>query len=274
MSLRISIYALRLTIVVGRVVLWFTFTSGAVDVHISPDYVWLFAFAFMITLHTMFDAAYVAACTANFGADARFDDAFHVFITLLDMQMARAIRLTVAGDHDEARATQYAHITLFTIQNMVEDLEIAKKLCETTVPLRLSRQRPPQLPVIATDRTLAANIIDMMIDCINHNLRKKLDVELYMLNVGILLRLVTFLSKARIRLTYHWSELWRSLLSFVRFLTVYADDLKPLYRINTLIHTLVNLITLSLTQGESFLPDSSSYDDISYKLVEFFLKAI
>ncbi|THY62382.1 DUF1741-domain-containing protein [Aureobasidium pullulans] len=167
------------------------------------------------------------------------------------------------------RATQYAHITLFTIQNMVEDLEIAKKLCETTVPLRLSRQRPPQLPVIATDRTLAANIIDMMIDCINHNLRKKLDVELYMLNVGILLRLVTFLSKARIRLTYHWSELWRSLLSFVRFLTVYADDLKPLYRINTLIHTLVNLITLSLTQGESFLPDSSSYDDISYKLVEF-----
>lgn len=99
------------------------------------------------------------------------------------------------------RATQYAHITLFTIQNMVEDLEIAKKLCETTVPLRLSRQRPPQLPVIATDRTLAANIIDMMIDCINHNLRKKLDVELYMLNVGILLRLVTFLSKARIRLS-------------------------------------------------------------------------
>lgn len=102
MSLRISIYALRLTIVVGRVVLWFTFTSGAVDVHISPDYVWLFAFAFMITLHTMYDAAYVAACTANFGADARFDDAFHVFITLLDMQMARAIRLTVTGDHDEA----------------------------------------------------------------------------------------------------------------------------------------------------------------------------
>ncbi|THW36501.1 hypothetical protein D6D25_05089 [Aureobasidium pullulans] len=102
MSLRISIYALRLTIVVGRVVLWFTFTSGVVDVHISPDYVWLFAFAFMITLHTIYDAAYVAACTANFGADGRFDDAFHVFITLLDMQMARAIRLTVMGDHDEA----------------------------------------------------------------------------------------------------------------------------------------------------------------------------
>jgi hypothetical protein len=99
------------------------------------------------------------------------------------------------------RATQYAHLTLFTIQNLVEDLDIVRKLCETTVPLRLSRQRPPQLPLVTTDRTLAANIIDVMIDSINHNLRKKLDVELYMLNVGILLRLITFLSKARIRLS-------------------------------------------------------------------------
>jgi hypothetical protein len=99
------------------------------------------------------------------------------------------------------RATQYAHLTLFTIQNLVEDLDIVRKLCETTVPLRLSRQRPPHLPLVTTDRTLAANIIDVMIDSINHNLRKKLDVELYMLNVGILLRLITFLSKARIRLS-------------------------------------------------------------------------
>ncbi|KAI5252046.1 DUF1741-domain-containing protein [Aureobasidium subglaciale] len=167
------------------------------------------------------------------------------------------------------RATQYAHLTLFTIQNLVEDLDIAKKICETTVPVRLSRQRPPQLPMVTSDRTLAANIIDIMIDSVNHNLRKKLDVELYRLNVGIILRLVTFLSKARIRLTYHWSELWRSLLSFVRFLTVYADDLRSLYHMDSLIHALVNLLCLSLTQGECFLPDTASYDDISYKLVEF-----
>lgn len=76
-----------------------------------------------------------------------------------------------------------------------------RKLCETTVPVRLSRQRPPQLPLVTTDRTIAANVIDVMIDSINHNLRKKLDVELYMLNVGILLRLITFLGKARIRLS-------------------------------------------------------------------------
>ena len=99
------------------------------------------------------------------------------------------------------RATQYAHLTLVTIQNLVEDLDVVKKLCETTVPVRLSRQRPPQLPLVTASRTLAANLIDIMVDSINHNLRKKLDVELYMLNVGILLRLITFLSKSRTRLS-------------------------------------------------------------------------
>jgi len=35
-----------------------------------------------------------------------------------------------------------------------------------------------------------------------------------------------------------------------------------------MIETLVNLIALSLSTGESFLPDTTSYDDLFYKLVE------
>jgi hypothetical protein len=35
-----------------------------------------------------------------------------------------------------------------------------------------------------------------------------------------------------------------------------------------MIYTLVNLIALSLSTGESFLPDTASYDDLFYKLVE------
>ena len=50
---------------------------------------------------------------------------------------------------------------------------------------------------------------------------------------------------------------------------MYAEDLRSLWRVGSLVNNLVNLITLSLTQGESFLPDPASYDDIFYKLVEF-----
>ncbi|KAL1305131.1 hypothetical protein AAFC00_002056 [Neodothiora populina] len=170
--------------------------------------------------------------------------------------------------HRSTRAGSYAHLTLFIIEILVEDPGVVKRLCENTTPVRLSRQRQPYLPIVKGDRTLAANIIDIMMDSINHNLRKRLDIDLYVLNLGILLRLMTFLSKARIRLSYHWPELWRSMLSFMRFLTAYATDLKSLLHIETLIANLTRVTTLALTQGESFLPDMTSYDDLVYKLVE------
>jgi hypothetical protein len=107
-----------------------------------------------------------------------------------------------------------------------------------------------------------------MIDGINHNLRRRLDVELYILFIGITIRLISHLSRARTRLAYHWSELFRSLLSLVRFLTTYTSDLKNASNIESLLDHLVNLIALSLSAGEAFLPSPASYDDLFYKLVE------
>lgn len=67
---------------------------------------------------------------------------------------------------------------------------------------------------------------------------------------------------------YHWSELWRSILSFIRFLTVYSTDLQELHHIHGLIHNLVNVVALALSSGDSFLPGAAEYDDLFYKLVE------
>jgi hypothetical protein len=107
-----------------------------------------------------------------------------------------------------------------------------------------------------------------MIDGINHNLRKRLDVDLYILCVGTISRLISHLSRSRTRLSYHWSELFRSLLSLIRFLTTYTTDLKNLTNIETLSDDVVNLIALSLSAGESFLSSPAAYDDLFYKLVE------
>jgi hypothetical protein len=48
----------------------------------------------------------------------------------------------------------------------------------------------------------------------------------------------------------------------------YSADLKDLPRLPTLLDMVVNLIALSLSAGDSFLPGASEYDDIFYKLVE------
>ncbi|CRK13118.1 hypothetical protein BN1723_017329, partial [Verticillium longisporum] len=107
-----------------------------------------------------------------------------------------------------------------------------------------------------------------MVDGISHNLRRRLDVGLYTLLVGIMLRITSYLSRSRTRLTYHWADFFRALLHLVRFLTTYAADLKDLPQIELLLDHVVNLVALSLSTGEAFLPSPAAYDDLFYKIVE------
>jgi len=84
--------------------------------------------------------------------------------------------------HRSPRASHYTYISLYTIQILLEDQVLAKRLCsdESKTFVRLCRQRQPYLPLIRSERALAASIIDICVDGINHNLRKRLDVDLYM----------------------------------------------------------------------------------------------
>lgn len=86
--------------------------------------------------------------------------------------------------------------------------------------------------------------------------------------LGILLRLLSYLSCTKTRITYHWSELWRTLLSFLRFLTQYESDIKLNHKSNGMMDVLINLLAFAVSSGENFLPDPASYDDLFYKLVE------
>ncbi|KFA53262.1 hypothetical protein S40293_04673 [Stachybotrys chartarum IBT 40293] len=168
------------------------------------------------------------------------------------------------------RATQYANLNLMVFRLLIEDPLMCKRMCsdDSAVPVRLCRQRQPFLPLVKGDRVLATCVLDTMIDGINHNLKKRLDVGLYTLCVGIMLRVISYMSRSRTRLKYHWSELFRSLLTLIRFLTTYTPDLKDLPHIETLLDHVVNLVALSLSAGEAFLPSPAAYDDLFYKVVE------
>ena len=168
------------------------------------------------------------------------------------------------------RTTLYSHLNLMVFRLLIEDPVLCKRMCsdETKTPVRLCRQRQPYLPHVRSERVLATAVMDTMIDAINHNLRRRLDVRLYTVCVGILLRILSYMSRSRTRLQYHWDELFRSLLSLIRFLTTYAPDLKDAPQIDTLLDHVVNLIALALSAGEAFLPGPAAYDDLFYKVVE------
>lgn len=172
--------------------------------------------------------------------------------------------------HRSPRTTYYARTNLLVLRILLEDQALCKHLTseENKRRVRLCRQRQPHLPIVRNSRVLITAVIDTVIDGINHNLKKKLDVDFYILCIAILQRALSYFILTRTRLEYHWSELWRSILSFIRFLTVYSTDLQELHHIHDLIHNLVNLVALALSSGDSFLPGAAEYDDLFYKLVE------
>ena len=148
---------------------------------------------------------------------------------------------------------------------------LCKRLCspENALSVRLCRQRQPFLPPTPTSRPAAAQILDIALDTINHNLRRRLDLDLYVGSIALIHRLLCCLSQNHISLSYHWSLLWQSLVALLRFLTTYAADLNAQSQdIHALLTPLLRTIALAVLSGASFLPDPAAYDDLFYKLVE------
>jgi len=85
--------------------------------------------------------------------------------------------------HRSPRTTYYARTNLLVLRILLEDHALCKNLTseENKRRVRLCRQRQPHLPIVRNSRVLITAIIDTVIDGINHNLKKKLDVDLYML---------------------------------------------------------------------------------------------
>lgn len=80
------------------------------------------------------------------------------------------------------RASLYAQLCLFILQILVEDPVIATQMTVTDSKLDvwLCKQRRPHMPDAKGERAVACVIMDIMIDGMNHNLRRKLDVGFYM----------------------------------------------------------------------------------------------
>ena len=125
------------------------------------------------------------------------------------------------------------------------------------------------MPLITSPRPPVASILDVATDTINHNLRRRLDLDLYIAATGLIYRILSYLGGTHTHFEYHWSHLWASLLNLVRFLASYSTDLlaqssEP----QALLELLLKTIALAIISGPAFLPDPGASDDLSYKLVE------
>ncbi|KAL8738493.1 MAG: hypothetical protein Q9190_007998, partial [Brigantiaea leucoxantha] len=173
------------------------------------------------------------------------------------------------------RASLYGLLNLLTLRFLIEDPSLASKLFSTSSPLqvRLCRQRQPFLPSTSTHRPPAAAILDLTIDYITHNLRRRLDVPVYAAALTLIHRLLCHLSITRTKFPYHWPLLWQTLLSLLRFLTTYSSTLISNPDLPSLLHPFLLTLILPISNGEAFLPSSHNnnnnpLDDLLYKLIE------
>ncbi|KAK2797147.1 hypothetical protein FQN51_008792 [Onygenales sp. PD_10] len=224
----------------------------------APEATILLAIYDFINANKLFGFSFVSSMPEKRSEESPFAG----FLSLSSYLLQHAYRST--------RVALYAETNLFSLRILVEDPVLCKQICsdERKRPVRLCRQRAPYLPLAQGDRVLATVIFDIMIDTINHNLRRGLDVNLYCHTISILLRLLTYVSSNKTRLTYHWSELWRTLLALTRFLTTYSTDLLSNPQTHLLAASLIDLVAFCISAGDTFLPDPSSYDDLFYKVVE------
>jgi hypothetical protein len=83
--------------------------------------------------------------------------------------------------HRSQRSTLYTYLSLFILRILVEDQALLKRLSsdESKIVVRLCRQRQPFLPLVKGERVPTSIILDLLIDGINHNLRRRLDVDYY-----------------------------------------------------------------------------------------------
>ncbi|KAL8706895.1 MAG: hypothetical protein Q9225_007896, partial [Loekoesia sp. 1 TL-2023] len=192
--------------------------------------------------------------------ESKSESPFSAFLSLTSYILHHAYR--------SGRATLYGLLNLTTLRILIEDQSLCTKLFDPTlsIPIRLCRQRQPFLPSTPHPRPSAAAIFDIAIDTINHNLRRRLDIPLYIASINLLHRLLSYLITTRTRFPYHWPLLWQTLLSLLRFLTTYSTSLIHDPDLPTLIDTFLATLSLAISAGDSFLPDTSAYDDLFYKL--------
>lgn len=98
---------------------------------------------------------------------------FSSFLSMTSYLLQHAYRST--------RVARYSELSLFTLRILVEDPTLCKHICseDGKRKVRICRQRQPYLPLVSGDRVLATVIFDVMIDTLTHNLRRRLDVNIY-----------------------------------------------------------------------------------------------
>ncbi|KAL7313159.1 hypothetical protein PS15m_006940 [Mucor circinelloides] len=167
------------------------------------------------------------------------------------------------------RTSIYARLLLTILLRLTEENSVMNYMARdgSAAVVRLCRQRSPPLPLNKSSRSLFCAILDDMLLFIRHNIRKRLDLTSYKLAFSVMHRILSFVSKHKIRLDYHWVELWPSLTSTLHFIAQRLEELQLKEEFPLFLASFVSVFNMCVTHGETFLSDTKSYDSLYYEII-------
>ncbi|CAO3595570.1 unnamed protein product [Absidia cylindrospora] len=168
------------------------------------------------------------------------------------------------------RSFVYTKLVMLILLRLCEEPTLLNVLSQQELfkTVRLCRQRPPPLPKVKSSRSLLCVILDDIVLFSKHNMRKKLDMATYRLAFSVIHRILAFLYKRRIRLEYHWNELWCTLTTVLHFTVVHLNIFKSkTQEFHPFLSSLLRLFNICITHGEIFLHDTKSFDSLFYEII-------
>ncbi|XP_049872224.1 armadillo-like helical domain-containing protein 3 [Pectinophora gossypiella] len=147
--------------------------------------------------------------------------------------------------------------------SIMHDQNLTFKVQLYRLPMR-HRKIVPEEPL---SQPLASTLIDLLVEFMMCHLLKKFPGELYELCVGVLLRLLSYQKRCRVRLSRDWRPLWAALIALLKFLVTNESTLLRRHNIFVMAQQVVNIFNLFITFGDTFLPTPASYDQLYYELI-------
>ncbi|CAG9562750.1 unnamed protein product [Danaus chrysippus] len=147
--------------------------------------------------------------------------------------------------------------------SIMHDQNLTFKVQLYRLPMRHRKIVPEEPP----SQPLASTLIDLLIEFIMCHLLKKFPGDLYSLCVGVLLRLLSYQKRCRVRLSRDWRPLWAALIALLKFLVTNESVLLRKHNIFIMAQQVVNIFNLFITFGDTFLPTPASYDQLYYELI-------
>ncbi|RCH85207.1 hypothetical protein CU098_000732, partial [Rhizopus stolonifer] len=173
-------------------------------------------------------------------------------------------------ENNRTERTQiYARLLLTLLLRLMEENAVLNYMAKTEswATVRLCRQRSPTLPLMKSPRSLFCAVLDTMLLFVRHNIRNKLDLTCYKLAFSVIHRILSFLNKHKMRLEYHWTELWSTWTSILHFTALKLDYFVPRDEFGAYLASLMCVFNMCVTHGETFLTDTKSYDSLYYEIV-------